>query len=134
LGLKQKACEGYVRAEESPLPGGTSSLIISNDDDDDLVSELSARAEHDPAQTAATATHAAGSTRGRPQRLYPGGAAKRARYYPRGATIGFGNAQEAQETYRRKRGAGASAVSDTRKRGRARKPKRHNRGANGNLE
>jgi hypothetical protein len=51
----------YACAEESFLPGGTSPLIISNDDDDDLVSvnELFARADPDPAPTAATATPAA---------------------------------------------------------------------------
>ena len=57
-----KSYGGYVWAEESLLPGGTSPLIISNDDYDDLVSinELFARADPAPTAVTATATPAAG--------------------------------------------------------------------------
>jgi len=57
-----KSYGGYGWAEESLLPSDTSPLIISDDDDDLVfVSELFARADHDPASKAATAIPTAGT-------------------------------------------------------------------------
>jgi hypothetical protein len=119
-----KSYGGYVWAEESLLPGGTSPLIISNDDDDDLVSvnELFARADPDPAPTAATATPAAGAHK----RQIP--EAVRREECPNGPeTTPAAPQQQAKGTDTcAGTGTGAGAANNTRKSGRARKPKRYN--------
>ena len=125
-----KSYAGYAWAEESLLPGGTSPLIISNaNDDDDLVSvrEFFAREDPDLAPTAATTTTTAGT-----HKRQISEAISREERSNGPETIPAAPQQQAsgsaQETQRADRGAGigAGAVNDTRKSGRARKPKRYN--------
>ena len=124
-----KSYGGYAWAEESLLPGGTSPLIISNDDDDDLVSvsELFARADPDPAATAATAAPAASTHKRQISKAVP----REERPNEPETTPAAPQQQAsagAQEAQRTDTGAdtGAGAANDTRKSGRARKPKRRN--------
>jgi len=120
-----KSYGGYAWAEESLLPGGTSPLIISNDDDDDLVSvsELFARADPDPTATAATAsTHKRQISKAVPQEERPNEPETTPAAPQQQASAG---AQEAQRADTRA-GTGTGAANDTRKNGRARKPKRRN--------
>jgi hypothetical protein len=128
-----KSYGGYTWPEESLLPGGTSPLIISNDDDDnDLVSiselfELFARADLAPTAATATATSAAGTHKRQISEAVP-----RDERPSRPETTSAappqqqasGDAQEAQEA--QEADAGAGAGNNTRKSGRARKPKRRN--------
>ena len=122
-----KSHAGYAWAEESLLPGGTYPLIISNaGDDDDLVSvrEFFAREDPDPASTT---TPAAGT-----HKRQISEAMSREERSNGPETIPAAPQQQAsggtQETQRADRGAGTGegAVNDTRKSGRARKPKRYN--------
>ena len=121
-----KSYGGYAWAEESLLPGGTSPLIISNDDDDDdLVSvrELFATEDPDPTLTAPTANPAAGTHKRQiseavPREERPNGPETTPAAPQQQASGGVQEAQGAN--------TGAGAVNDTRKSGRARKPKRHN--------
>jgi hypothetical protein len=125
-----KSYAGYAWAEESLLPGGTSPPIFSNaDDDDDLVSvrEFFAREDPNPASTAATITPAAGT-----HKRQISEAISREERSNGPETIPAAPQQQAsggaQETQQADRGAGTGegAVNDTRKSGRARKPKRYN--------
>jgi hypothetical protein len=126
-----KSYGGYAWAEESLLPGGTSPLIISNDDDDLVsISELFARADPAPTAATATATPAAGTHKRQISEAVP-----RDERPNRPETTpvappqqqASGDAQEAQEADTGT-GAGtdAGAANNTRKSGRARKPKRRN--------
>jgi len=127
-----KSYSGYAWAEESLLPGGTSPLI-SNDDDDDLVSvsELFARANPDPAATAATAAPAASTHKRQiseaiPREERPNGPETTPAAPQQQASAGAQEAQRADAGAGTGAGTGAGAANDTRKSGRARKPKRRN--------
>ena len=114
---------GYAWAEESLLPGGTSPVIISNNDDDLVsVSELFARQ---------TSRHRH-PCRGHPQAADLRGCTRDERPNGPETTPAAPLQQQAsgvsQEAHGADTGAGtgAGAANNTRKSGRARKPKRRN--------
>jgi hypothetical protein len=124
-----KSYGGYAWAEESLLPGGISPVIIPNDDDDLVsVSDLFARA--DPAPTAATATAipAAGTHKRQISEAVPRDERPNRPETTPGAPPQQQASGGAQETPGANTsagaGAGAGAANNTRKSGRARKPKR----------
>jgi hypothetical protein len=120
----------YAWAEESLLPGGASLVITSyDDDDDDLISvrKLFARADPAPTETttAAAGTHKRQISEAVPRderlngpEITPAAPQQQSQQQ---ASEGAQEAQEVQEA----QGAG----NDTRKSGRARKPKQRNWGA-----
>src|SRR5277367_4650778 len=113
----------FTWAKESLLPGDTSPLIISDDDDDDnlvSISKLFARADPDPAPTAATATPAAGTHKRQTSE------AVRREERPNGPETTPATPQQQAQGTDTGAGTGAGAANDIRKSGRARKPKRYN--------
>jgi hypothetical protein len=117
------------RPKSHSFQAGISPLIISNDDDDLVsISELFARADPAPTAATATATPAAGTHKRQISEAVPRDERpNRSETTPAAPPQqqASGDAQEAQEADTGA-GTGAGAANNTRKSGRARKPRGRN--------